>query len=179
MEGISRFETGSYLLADADATHQLGKLFAGSLKPGDVVVLSGDLGAGKTCFTGGVAAGLGDSRPVTSPTFTIMTVHDGGSIPLYHFDLYRLDDADQLDDVGLYDALEGDGACLIEWGERFADEIGDDRLDLVFTRDESAAAVDDKPEGDEPPRRVVAHPHGTRAQQLAQAFDSSVQSFIG
>lgn len=166
--GIERLGAGEYRLASPEATAALGRCLAPALEPGDVVVLSGDLGAGKTCFTGGAAAGLGDARPVTSPTFTIMAVHDGGRIPLYHFDLYRLDDASQLDDVGFYDALEGDGACLVEWGERYAGEIGDERLDLAFTREDAPG------ETGEPARLVRARALGARASELLAAFDEQV-----
>lgn len=179
--GVTRIAHGVYRTASPQATTALGRLLASALRPGDVIVLSGDLGAGKTCFTGGVAAGLGDQRPVTSPTFTIMAVHDGGRIPLYHYDLYRLDDAEQLEDVGIYDMLEGDGACLVEWGERFAGEIGDDRLDLVFTRlDASAADAGDEGEAvaAEPARQLVARPHGERAHELLDAFDDAVRAAL-
>lgn len=179
--GVTRIAHGVYRTASPQATTTLGRLLASALRPGDVIVLSGDLGAGKTCFTGGVAAGLGDQRPVTSPTFTIMAVHDGGRIPLYHYDLYRLDDAEQLEDVGIYDMLEGDGACLVEWGERFAGEIGDDRLDLVFTRlDASAADAGDEGEAvaTEPARQLVARPHGERAHELLDAFDDAVRAAL-
>ena len=81
-----------------------------------MLVLTGDLGAGKTQLAKGAAAGMGVRDDVTSPTFTIEMVHDGADMPLYHFDLYRLDDPGHLEDVGLYDALGSDGPCLIEWG---------------------------------------------------------------
>lgn len=142
----------------------LGEALGACLEPGDVVVLSGDLGAGKTCLTAGVARGLGDFSPVTSPTFTIMCVHDEGRMPLYHFDLYRLEDAGQLDDVGIFDMLEGDGACLVEWGDLFSDELGDDRLDVTLLRDDAGGLP-----GVEPARLVRLTPHGNRARRLARA----------
>ena len=171
--GVERLEAGEYRSAAPAATAALGELLGGLLEEGDVVVLSGDLGAGKTCLTGGVARGLGDASRVTSPTFTIMCVHDGGRIPLYHFDLYRLEDAAQLDDVGIFDLLEADGACLIEWGELFADELGDERLDVALLRDEAAAAT-----GCEPPRCLRLTPRGARAAELAAAFDAAVASAL-
>ncbi len=167
--GLERLGPGRYRSADAAATTRLGELLGGLLQPGDVVVLSGDLGAGKTCLTGGVARGLGDARPVTSPTFTIMCVHDGGRIPLYHFDLYRLESVDGLDDIGLYDALDGDGACLVEWGELFSDELGDERLDMVLTRDDAHAAP-----GEEPARLLALTARGERAEELAGELDAAV-----
>ncbi len=166
-----RLGKGVYRSASAAATFRFGELLGALLQPGDAVVLTGDLGAGKTCLVGGVARGLGDEGPVTSPTFTIMCLHDGGRIPLYHFDLYRLEDAGQLDDVGLYDALDGDGACLVEWGELFSDELGDERLDVELVRDDASAVP-----GEEPARIVRLAPHGRRACELAAALDGSVES---
>ncbi len=167
--GLERLGPGAYRSPSAAATARLGELLGGLLRPGDVVVLTGDLGAGKTCLTAGVARGLGDAGPVTSPTFTIMCVHDGGRVPLYHFDLYRLDDPAQLDDIGLYDALDGDGACLVEWGELFSDELGDERLDLELVRDDAHGEP-----GEEPARLVRLEPRGARARALADALDAAV-----
>ena len=135
---LTRLAWGHYRTLDPTATARIGEALGSLLEPGDVVVLTGDLGAGKTCLTGGVACGLGDGSAVTSPTFAIMAVHDGGRIPLYHFDLYRLEDAGQLEDTGIYDMLDGDGACLVEWGDLFSDELGDERLDLALLRDPGA-----------------------------------------
>lgn len=142
-------------------TIELGRRLGVLLRAGDVLVLTGDLGAGKTQLTKGIAAGMGVEDDVTSPTFTIEMVYEGASTPLYHFDLYRLDDPDQLDDTGLYDVLEGDGPCVIEWGEQFVEQIGDERLDVFLTRMDEAAAP-----GVEPARCVRFEPHGMRAQEI-------------
>lgn len=163
-----RVGPGAYRCASPLATRRLGEALGACLMPGDLVVLSGDLGAGKTCLTGGVSAALGDARPVTSPTFTIMSVHDQGRVPLYHFDLYRLDDADQLGDAGVYDALDSDGACLVEWGERFSEELGEERLDLELRRDQPPA------DGGEPARLVRATAHGPRARDLLAQLDRAL-----
>lgn len=159
---------GSYRCATPEATHRLGEALGSCLESGDLVILSGDLGAGKTCFTGGVAAALGDTRPVTSPTFTIMSIHDQGRLPLYHFDLYRLDDAEQLGDAGVYDALDSDGACLVEWGERFSEELGQERLDLDLRREQITS------DASEPARLITAHAYGQRAEELLAQFDHAV-----
>ena len=148
-----------------DETIALGRRLGALLDEGDVLVLTGDLGAGKTQLTKGIADGLGVEDDVTSPTFNILMVYEGAKMPLYHFDLYRLEDAGQLEDTGLYDLLGGDGPCVIEWGEQFASEIGDERLDVFVSRlDELAAA------GEEPPREVRLVAHGARAQEIADAL---------
>lgn len=144
-----------------DETLALGRTLGTLLRAGDVLVLTGDLGAGKTQLTKGVAEGMGVGDAVTSSTFTIEMVYEGARMPLYHFDLYRLDDADELEDVGLYDALGSDGPCLVEWGERFADEIGPERVDVILSRlDEEVAA------GVEPPRLIEFVAHDARGRQL-------------
>jgi tRNA threonylcarbamoyladenosine biosynthesis protein TsaE len=156
-----RFVTNS-----TNETIALGERLGRLLRAGDVLVLTGDLGAGKTQLTKGIAAGMGITDDVTSPTFNILMVYgDAGDMPLYHFDLYRLDDPDQLEDIGFYDALEGDGPCVIEWGEQFVDQIGDDRLDVFLTRLDSEAAA-----GEEPPRELRLVPHGVRAAELAASL---------
>lgn len=148
---------GRFRCASSQAMRVLGEALGRALEPGDVVFLTGDLGAGKTCFTGGVAAGLGDAGPVTSPTFQIMCVHDAGRMPLFHFDLYRLESADQLEDVGVFEALEDDGACLIEWAEMFAEELGDEHLEVRITREPVGA------DAAEPARVVELSAAGERA----------------
>lgn len=104
------------------ATQALGGALASLTRAGDVLILSGDLGAGKTQFTKGLAIGLGVVEPVTSPTFNILLVHQG-RIPLYHFDLYRLASAEQLDDLDYWGVLEADGVAVVEWGDRFPEAV--------------------------------------------------------
>lgn len=142
-------------------TIALGQSLGALLQPGDVLVLTGDLGAGKTQLTKGIAAGMGVEGDVTSPTFTIEMVYEGTSMPLYHFDLYRLDDPDQLEDTGLFDVLGTDGVCVIEWGEQFSDQIGDARVDVFVTRLE-----DEAPAGEEPPRELRFVSHDARGDEL-------------
>lgn len=150
-----------FVTASTEETVALGERLGKDLRAGDVLVLTGDLGAGKTQLTKGIAAGMGVVDDVTSPTFNILMVYEGEQMPLYHFDLYRLDDPDQLEDIGFYDALEGDGPCVIEWGEQFSDEIGPERLDVFLTRLDDQAGV-----GEEPSREVRLVAHGVRAEEL-------------
>ena len=145
-------------------TVAVGRALGECLAEGDVLVLTGDLGAGKTQLTKGMAAGLGITEDVTSPTFTIEMVYEGGRLPLYHFDLYRLDDPDQLEDTGLFDVLGADGVCSIEWGEQFADEIGPQRMDVFLTR-----LDDDAEPGQEPAREVRLVAHDARAGETRVA----------
>ena len=155
----------SWRTEGVEKTIALGAALGRVLRPGDVLVLTGDLGAGKTQLTKGIAAGMGIDDDVCSPTFNILMVYEGIEMPLYHFDLYRLDDASELEDTGIYDLLGGDGPCVIEWGEQFAEELGDERLDVYVSRLEREAAP-----GGEPPRELRLVPHGARARELAHAF---------
>jgi tRNA threonylcarbamoyladenosine biosynthesis protein TsaE len=123
---------GSFGTGSLEGTHAAGVRLAGLLKPGDVVTLAGDLGAGKTAFVQGVAEGLGVEGPVVSPTFNILVVHHG-RITLNHFDLYRLEYVDQLEDVDFFGTLESDGASFVEWGDRFPDVLPEQRVDVTVT----------------------------------------------
>ena len=142
-------KTPQHFVTNSQAeTIAVGEALGAELEAGDVLVLTGDLGAGKTQLTKGIVAALGCEGDVTSPTFTIEMVYEGGRLPLYHFDLYRLDDPEQLEDIGLFDVLGGDGVCVIEWGEQFADELGDYVSVRVSRLDGEAAP------GQEPPRAI-------------------------
>jgi tRNA threonylcarbamoyladenosine biosynthesis protein TsaE len=101
------------------AAAELAKL----VTPGTLIALDGDLGAGKTHFVQGFAQGLGVKSPITSPTFNVMCQYDDGRMPLYHFDLYRLDDPLELEDIAFYDLVEADGVSCIEWACKFVSEI--------------------------------------------------------
>lgn len=98
-------------------TGVVGEKIAAALKAGDILCLKGDLGAGKTVFAQGVAEGLGIAEPVCSPTFTLIQEYYGGRLPLYHFDIYRIDGPWDMEDLGYEDYFYGDGVCLIEWGD--------------------------------------------------------------
>lgn len=118
--------------ASAAATQALGACLGRVLKPGSVLALDGDLGAGKTQFTQGVAAGMGIAGSVTSPTFSVMVAYPHASVPLYHFDLYRLEDSAELEDIAFYDYVEADGVACIEWAAKFPDALPDDRLEIYL-----------------------------------------------
>lgn len=106
--------------ASAAETAAIGIKLAGRLGPGDVVALTGELGSGKTCLVKGIAAGLGVTQEVTSPTFTIIHEYRGGRLPVFHVDLYRLDNAQQAVAIGLEDVIASDGVTIIEWAEKAA-----------------------------------------------------------
>ena len=109
----------------ADETQALGQKLASRLAPGDVIAYFGDLGAGKTAFTRGLAQGLGITDPVTSPTYTIVNEYFSGRIPLFHFDMYRLSSSDELFDIGWEDYLSRGGVCAVEWSENVEDALQD------------------------------------------------------
>ena len=109
-------------------TRALGRQLAGHLHPGDVLLLWGDLGAGKSELTRGIAEGLGVASTVTSPSFTILNVYDDGCIPLYHFDWYRLESADELYEMGMDEYLGGDGVAVVEWPSQCPEAIPETHL---------------------------------------------------
>ena len=114
-----------FLTNSSTETEAVGTALAQRLNPGTVIAYRGDLGAGKTAFTRGIARGLGIVDPVTSPTYTIVNEYLGGRIPLFHFDMYRLSCADDLFDIGWEDYLERGGVCAVEWSENVADAMED------------------------------------------------------
>ncbi len=101
-----------------EETFELGRRMGEAAYPGQIICLNGDLGVGKTVFTQGFAAGLGIEGPVNSPTFTILQLYEEGRIPLYHFDVYRIGDVSEMDEIGYEDCFFGEGVSLIEWPER-------------------------------------------------------------
>lgn len=107
----------------AEDTYQIGYETARQARPGDVFCLMGDLGAGKTVFSQGFGAGIGIKEPICSPTFTIVQVYDEGRIPFYHFDVYRIEDEEELFEIGFDEMLEGEGVCLIEWADRISGSL--------------------------------------------------------
>ncbi|MDO5154581.1 MAG: tRNA (adenosine(37)-N6)-threonylcarbamoyltransferase complex ATPase subunit type 1 TsaE [Eubacteriales bacterium] len=111
--------------------YELGK----EAKPGDVFCLLGDLGVGKTLFSQGFAKGLGITESVNSPTFTIVQEYDEGRLPLYHFDVYRIEDSEEMEEVGFTDMLYGDGVCLIEWANLIEDILPEHYTKIVIEKD--------------------------------------------
>ena len=115
-------------------TEAIAARLAATLEPGSVVAYQGGLGMGKTAFTRGLASGLGYPGRVTSPTFTIVNEYEGGRLPLFHFDMYRLADSDALFDIGWEDYLERGGVCAVEWSELVADALPSDTVYVTITR---------------------------------------------
>jgi tRNA threonylcarbamoyladenosine biosynthesis protein TsaE len=143
-----------YRCSSVEQTIQLGKKLAAFAQAGDCVVLNGDLGAGKTQFAKGFAAGLGVDDDVTSPTFTILFEYVGDELPLLHFDLYRLDEEDDLIDIDFYGLLESGAVALVEWGDKFIGAMPDDRLDI------------DIRVGEDEVRSITVTGQGERARQI-------------
>lgn len=113
----------------------MGKKLGEQAKPGDVFCLNGDLGVGKTVFTQGFAAGLGITEPVNSPTFTIVQQYDGGRLPFYHFDVYRIGDVEEMEEVGYEDCFYGDGVTLIEWAGLISEILPETAVSVTIEKE--------------------------------------------
>ena len=114
-----------FLTSSPEQTEAVGEALAAHLHPGDVIAYYGGLGAGKTAFIRGLAWGLGDCEPVTSPTYTIVNEYLSGRMPLFHFDMYRLSSSEELFDIGWEDYLARGGVCAVEWSENVDDALAD------------------------------------------------------
>ena len=123
-----------YLSHNETETEAIASRLAATLEPGAVVAYQGGLGMGKTAFTRGLASGLGYPGRVTSPTFTIVNEYEGGRLPLFHFDMYRLADSEALFDIGWEDYLERGGVCAVEWSELVADALPSDTVYVTIAR---------------------------------------------
>lgn len=119
----------------AQETFALGEKIGQTVQKGTVFTLNGDLGVGKTVFTQGVAKGLGIEGPVNSPTFTIVQIYDQGRIPFYHFDVYRIGDVSEMDEIGYEDYFYGDGVCLIEWASLIEEIIPEHITAITIEKD--------------------------------------------
>ena len=118
-----------------EETIALGQKIGRAATPGQVYTLTGDLGVGKTVFTQGVASGLGITEPVNSPTFTIVQVYEEGRLPFYHFDVYRIGDIEEMEEIGYDDYFFGEGICLIEWAELIKEILPENRISITIEKD--------------------------------------------
>ena len=118
-----------------EETFALGEKLGRQAKPGQIYTLNGDLGTGKTVFTQGFAAGLGITEPVNSPTFTILQVYEEGRMPFYHFDVYRIGDVEEMDEIGYEDCFYGEGVCLIEWAELIEEILPEKVIVVTIEKD--------------------------------------------
>ena len=120
---------------DPEETFEVGRKIGMNAKPGQINTLTGDLGVGKTVFTQGVAAGLGITEPVNSPTFTIIQEYEDGRLPFYHFDVYRIGDLEEMEEIGYDDYFFGQGICLIEWAELIEEILPEKRIEVTIEKD--------------------------------------------
>ena len=120
---------------DPEETFEVGRTIVMNAKTGQIYTLTGDLGVGKTVFTQGVAAGLGITEPVNSPTFTIIQEYEDGRLPFYHFDVYRIGDLEEMEEIGYDDYFFGQGICLIEWAELIEEILPEKRIEVTIEKD--------------------------------------------
>ena len=153
----------SFITESLIETQTLGEKIGRTLKPGDVVALIGDLGAGKTCLTQGIARGVGiaSDEVVNSPSYILINEYNG-KIPIYHIDLYRLEDSAEIAELGLSEYIEGDGICVIEWAERMADALPDSAIEIRITLaeasdNETLAPTLQSPEDESPEDENIRH----------------------
>ncbi|HJA92478.1 MAG TPA: tRNA (adenosine(37)-N6)-threonylcarbamoyltransferase complex ATPase subunit type 1 TsaE [Candidatus Eisenbergiella merdipullorum] len=118
-----------------EETFALGEEMGKQAQPGQVYTLIGDLGVGKTVFTQGFAAGLGITEPVNSPTFTILQSYEGGRLPFYHFDVYRIGDVEEMEEIGYEDCFYGDGVCLVEWADLIEEILPEQYTQVCIEKD--------------------------------------------
>ena len=127
---VMEFETFS-----PEETLELGRKFGREAQPGEVYTLVGDLGVGKTVFTQGIAQGLGITEPISSPTFTIVQVYEEGRMPFYHFDVYRIGDIEEMDEIGYEDYFYGEGLTMIEWANLIEEILPDHYREITIEKD--------------------------------------------
>ena len=127
MKTIETYSTGE--------TFALGRQIGQQAEAGEIYTLSGDLGVGKTVLTQGVAAGLGIEEPVNSPTFTIVQIYEEGRMPFYHFDVYRIGDVEEMEEVGYEDCFYGEGVCLIEWADLIEEILPREHRRITIEKD--------------------------------------------
>jgi tRNA threonylcarbamoyladenosine biosynthesis protein TsaE len=156
----------TFTLENRAATLRAGRTLGALLRPGDVIALIGDLGAGKTTLTQGIAQGMGIDLPVTSPTFTLLHEYPG-AIPLFHFDPYRLESAEEARDMGLDEYFTRQGVVVVEWADKVLSLLPAERLliELVFAEEDAGEL-----EGEDTPRRCLVDAVGPRYEQLLEAW---------
>ena len=134
----SKILFGGYMVYETmcwEDTFNLGKKIGQQAKPGQIICLNGDLGVGKTVFTQGVADGLGITEPVNSPTFTIVQIYEEGRMPFYHFDVYRIGDVEEMEEIGYEDCFYGEGLCLIEWANLIEEILPEHYRQVTIEKD--------------------------------------------
>jgi len=119
----------------ASETKALAQKIGETIKPGTVITLNGDLGVGKTVFTQGLAMGIGVTEQVSSPTFTIIQIYESGRLPFYHFDVYRIGDIEEMDEIGYEDYFYGDGVTMIEWATLIEEILPKNRFEICIEKD--------------------------------------------
>lgn len=124
-----------YHSQSSDETFALGKMLGQACNPGDIILLNGDLGVGKTVFSKGLGAGLGIQEPIASPTFTVLQIYEEGRLPLYHFDVYRIADVEEMDEIGYEDYFYGNGVCLIEWAGLIKEILPEETISVTIEKD--------------------------------------------
>lgn len=148
-------------LEDSQATERLGRIIGSKVAEGDVICLTGDLGAGKTLLSQGVAAALGVApEDVMSPTFTIMNIYEGRALEIHHFDLYRLNRPEELEDIGFDEYCGGEGVTLIEWAELFPEQLPEEYLQITLLHEGEG-------------RRALLEAKGVRAAELLQEVEAA------
>ncbi len=127
-----------FTVKNPEETEKLAERFAKNAEPGTVIAMNGDLGAGKTTFTKALAKGLGIEETVTSPTFNIVKEYRGGRLPLYHFDVYRIEDPEEMYELGYEEYFYGEGVCAVEWAEKIEELIPADavRIQILYGKEE-------------------------------------------
>jgi tRNA threonylcarbamoyladenosine biosynthesis protein TsaE len=142
-----------FIINNVEDTLKLGKQLGTKVNPGDIICINGDLGAGKTHFTKGIAKGLGIEDHITSPTFTIVNEYEGGRLKLYHFDVYRVNDPDEIYAIGFDEYIFAKGVSVIEWSDYISELIPEDFLSVHISKLQ---------EQGENFRKIVLIPHGNR-----------------
>lgn len=158
----------SLLVQSIADTHGVAAAIAQLSRTSDIIVLAGEMGAGKTAFAQGFGAALGVDEPITSPTFTLVHTYDTGRVTLHHADLYRLDRLSEVSDLALHEMVEGDGVMLVEWGD-VASELLGDHLELFLRHD---------PEHDDDQRSIVIHSVGTQWASRLERLKTSLTLWL-